>query len=144
MRMLLPALAAAFLAVSPAPVEAQQEPDRPMTRQQGPGGPMQRPDGDGPRRGPEFMGRGGGPDWGHGDRGRGRMMMRHPMGPGMLTMMMILVDTDGSGTLSLEEVQAVHARIFNYADANDDGQLTEEELRGFFQGRRFGDDDRDD
>lgn len=144
MRMLLPALAAAFLAVSPAPLEAQQGPEGPMAQQQGPGGPMQRPDGDGPRRGPEFMGRGGGPDRDHGGMGHGRMMMRHQMGPGMLTMMMILVDTDGSGTLSLEEVQAVHARIFNYADTNDDGQLTEEELRGFFQGRRSSDRDRDD
>lgn len=56
------------------------------------------------------------------------------MGPDMMVMMMIMVDTNGDGALSLEEVQAVHARIFNYADTDDDGRLTLDELRSFFHG----------
>ena len=56
------------------------------------------------------------------------------MGPDMMVLMMIMVDTNGDGVLSLEEVQAVHARIFNYADTDDDGRLTLDELRSFFHG----------
>jgi EF hand len=52
----------------------------------------------------------------------------------MMLMMMALVDTDTSGTLSLEEVQAVHARMFQYADTDDDGELTIDELRAFMHG----------
>ena len=59
---------------------------------------------------------------------------RGGMGPHMMLMMMALVDTDASGTLSLEEVQAVHARMFQYADTDDDGELTIEELRAFMDG----------
>lgn len=66
---------------------------------------------------------------------RDRGMMRHcGMGPNMMTMMMVLIDTDGSGTLSLEEVQAVHARMFQYVDSDDDGELTPQELRGLMSG----------
>jgi hypothetical protein len=69
----------------------------------------------------------------------GPMMMGHGSGrgampPQMMMMMMALVDTDASETLSLEEVQAVHARMFKYADANDDGELTLEEMRTFMHG----------
>ena len=59
---------------------------------------------------------------------------RHGMGPHMMLMMMALVDTDASGTLSLEEVQAVHARMFQYADTDENGELTIEELRAFMHG----------
>lgn len=70
---------------------------------------------------------------------QGRYMMgdgpgRGGMGPHMMLMMMALVDTDASGTLSLEEVQAVHARMFQYADTDDNGELTLEELRAFMHG----------
>lgn len=70
---------------------------------------------------------------------QGRHMMgegrgRGGMGPHMMLMMMALVDTDASETLSLEEVQAVHARMFQYADTDDDGELTIEELRAFMHG----------
>jgi Ca2+-binding EF-hand superfamily protein len=56
-------------------------------------------------------------------------------------MMMIMMDTGGDGTLSLEEVQAVHARMFNYADSDKDGKLTLEEMQRFFRGHQVGSDD---
>ena len=67
--------------------------------------------------------------------GMGPGMMGHGrMGPRMLTIMMAIVDANGDRALSLEEVQAVHARIFKYADADNDGKLTEAELRRFHGG----------
>ena len=36
--------------------------------------------------------------------------------------------------LSLEELQAVHGRMFKYADADNDGKLTIQELRNFHAG----------
>ena len=55
-------------------------------------------------------------------------------GPGMLTMMMIMMDQDADRAVSLDEFQAVHARMFKYADADGDGKLTLEELRKFHGG----------
>ena len=49
----------------------------------------------------------------------GRGGMSHAM---MLKMMVALADTNNDGALSLEEVQAVHARMFNMADGDGDGQ----------------------
>ena len=60
------------------------------------------------------------------------------MGPGLMTMMMIMMDTNGDGALSLEEVQAVHTRMFNYVDADKDGKVTPEEMQSFFHGGSFG------
>src|SRR4051794_24095737 len=59
--------------------------------------------------------------WGH-NRGFG------------LRMMVILMDTDGDGALSLGEVQAAHSRIFKAVDANKDGKVTVEEMQRFFRG----------
>ncbi|SKA17247.1 EF-hand domain-containing protein [Consotaella salsifontis] len=56
------------------------------------------------------------------------------MGPGMTKMMVIMMDTDGNGTLSLDEVQAVHARMFKAMDANGDGQLSADEMSSFCSG----------
>jgi hypothetical protein len=89
--------------------------------------------GDGPMMGP---GRDGERPWGlrmpWGDRGD--MMGPGMMGPGMMRMMLIVMDTDGDGALSLEEVQAVHARMFAAMDADDDGRVTPEEMEGFMHG----------
>lgn len=74
-----------------------------------------------------------------GHMGRG-MMRQDMMGYGMMRhglhmrVMMILMDTDGDGALSLEEVQGAHARIFKVIDANKDGKVTFEEMEMFFRG----------
>lgn len=70
--------------------------------------------------------------------GMRRGMMGHGMGGMMNPMMMmkmvfILSDTDGNGALSLEEVLAVEERFFHAMDADDDGQLTPEEMAGFMR-----------
>ncbi len=64
------------------------------------------------------------------------------MGPGnmgsgvMMRMLFGLMDADGNGTVSLQEFQSAHERIFKAMDANKDGQLTLEEIQGFMQGPR--------
>ena len=65
----------------------------------------------------------------HGMRGRG--MMGHGM---CMRVMFVLMDTDGDGTLSLEEFQTAHAKIFKAIDANKDGKVTLEEMQMFFHG----------
>jgi Ca2+-binding EF-hand superfamily protein len=64
-----------------------------------------------------MMGMGGG--------GRFRMMM---------PMMMAMMDTNNDGALSLEEVQAVHARMFTFIDKNKDGKVTPDEVQAAFSG----------
>jgi Ca2+-binding EF-hand superfamily protein len=56
----------------------------------------------------------------------GARMPRH-----MMKIMFAIVDADGDGTLSFEEVMAIHKRIFNAIDANKDGKVTLEELEAF-------------
>lgn len=71
---------------------------------------------------------GGGPGMpGYGMHGQGMMGM--PM-----RVMMILMDTNGDGALSLEEVQAAHARIFKAVDADESGTVTPEEMQAFMYG----------
>ena len=71
----------------------------------------------------------------------GQNMMGHGMmHPGMMRrgmhmrVMMILMDDDGDGALSLEEVQAAHAKIFKVIDADKDGKVTPTEVEMFFRG----------
>lgn len=86
---------------------------------------------------------------GPGMMGQGNMMgmmgqqemgggMSAPMGmtgrPFMMRIMFILMDTDGDGTVSLQEFQAAHERIFKAMDSNKDGRLTFEEMQSFMQG----------
>ena len=68
--------------------------------------------------------------------GRG-MMGRGAMGPPfMMRMMFALMDADGDGTVSLQEFQAAHERIFRAMDSNKDGKLTLEEMQAFIHGTR--------
>jgi EF hand domain-containing protein len=89
-----------------------------------------------------------GPHWRqHQDRDR-RYMGQGPMGGGamvgsgalrsrmMMRMLFALMDGDGDGTVSLQEFQAAHERIFRAMDANKDGRLTPEEIQAFMQERR--------
>jgi hypothetical protein len=83
---------------------------------------------------------------GHGGMGggamMGRMMGRGMMGGGamgspfMMRMMFALMDADGDGTISLQEFQAAHERIFKAMDTNRDGKLTPEEMQTFIHGAR--------
>jgi Ca2+-binding EF-hand superfamily protein len=72
----------------------------------------------------------------------GRIMGRGMMGGGamgspfMMRMMFALMDADGDGTISLQEFQAAHERIFKAMDANKDGKLTPEEMHTFIHGAR--------
>jgi EF hand len=73
--------------------------------------------------------------------GRGRMgggmMGGGMMGPPfMMRMMFALMDADGDGTISLQEFQAAHERIFKAMDSNKDGKLTLEEMQAFIHGAR--------
>ena len=86
-----------------------------------------------------------------GAMGRGSMMgggmMEHMMGRGMMggdmmgppfmmRMMFALMDADGDGTISLQEFQAAHERIFKAMDSNKDSKLTLEEMQAFMHGTR--------
>ena len=72
----------------------------------------------------------------------GRGMMGHggTMDPGsvghgmMMRMLFAMMDSDGDGTISLQEFQAAHERIFKAMDSNKDGRLTLEEIQAFMQG----------
>ena len=78
---------------------------------------------------------------GHGMMG-GHMMGHGIMGgsamgpPFMMRMMFALMDADGDGTISLQEFQAAHERIFKAMDSNKDGKLTLEEMQAFIHGTR--------
>jgi hypothetical protein len=81
---------------------------------------------------------------GSGMMGRGGMMAGGTMGHGMiggpppvmLRIMFALIDTDSDGTISLQEFQAAHERIFKAMDTNKDGKLTLEEMQAFIHGTR--------
>jgi EF hand len=121
MMMKLSLLFAAFLVVFPATasLNAQEAPANPMMGQGQPYG------------GGGMMGYGMGGMMGHGMEGMGGpgTMMR----PGMMRMMVVMMDTDGDGALSLEEVQSVHARIFKAMDVDKNGKVTLEEIQQFFR-----------
>jgi hypothetical protein len=62
-------------------------------------------------------------------------MMGGQMGPPMMFRMMFALMDDGDGQISLQEFQAAHERIFKAMDRNKDGQVTQEEMQAFMQGR---------
>ena len=51
--------------------------------------------------------------------------------PGMMRMMLVLMDADGDGAISLAEFQAVQERLFKAIDINKDGRVTVEEIEQF-------------
>ena len=81
-------------------------------------------------------------DWGRGDMDFGMMRRRWMMGPGgmqsgmMMRLLFVMMDSDGDGTVSLQEFQAAHERIFKAMDANKDGVLTMQEIQDFMGGTR--------
>jgi Ca2+-binding EF-hand superfamily protein len=71
-----------------------------------------------------------GEGWGRED------MMRHGgmMGPAAMRIIFALMDSDGDGTISLQEFQAAHERIFKAMDSDKDGTLTPQEMHDFMRG----------
>jgi hypothetical protein len=62
----------------------------------------------------------------------GGMHAEHRHGPRVLMRMIFsLMDADGDGSISLQEFQAAHERIFKGIDQNKDGRVTIEEMRIF-------------
>jgi hypothetical protein len=53
------------------------------------------------------------------------------MHPGMIRFLMILLDADGDGALSLQELQPVLERLFRAMDSDGDGLLTLGEIHAF-------------
>jgi hypothetical protein len=128
------------LACSSIAANAQQTPGVPMTQQPGQQQTQQQPTG---QEDSGMMGPGGMMD--RGMMGSGGMMGRGMMGPGgmmgrgmmaqegmmgrgtmgppvMMRIIFSLMDSDGDGTISLQEFQAAHERIFKGMDANKDGR----------------------
>jgi len=71
--------------------------------------------------------------------GQNMMMGQSMMGQGMHSggmyrIMFVLMDTDGDGTISLEEFQTAHAKIFKAIDTDKDGKVTFAEMQAFFHG----------
>jgi EF hand domain-containing protein len=128
-------IASALLLVSN--VAGAQEPSAPSAgaqEQQAPTAKMTGQDtmghmGGGMMGGEDTMGHMGGGMMCHGMKGHG--MMGHGM---FKRMIFALMDTDGDGTLSLEEFQAAHAKIFKAMDTNKDGKLTPAEIEAFMSG----------
>jgi hypothetical protein len=84
---------------------------------------------DGRRMGRQEMMEGGGMMEGFGGGRRPGAMH----GAGM-RILFAIIDSDGDGALSLQEVQNFHARIFNAVDENGDGRVTSEDIQTFFHG----------
>ena len=70
----------------------------------------------------------------------GHAMMGQGMGCGMMgrgavmRFIFALMDSDGDGTVSLQEFQAAHEKIFKAMDTDKGGTLTLEEIQAFMRG----------
>ena len=86
------------------------------------------------REGQAMMGQGG--MMGCGMMGRGGMIGGGGMmGQGAaMRFIFALMDSDGDGTVSLQEFQAAHEKIFKAMDVDKDGTLTLEEMQAFMRG----------
>ncbi|RAS08336.1 EF-hand domain-containing protein [Ensifer adhaerens] len=66
--------------------------------------------------------------------GRQYRMMRQGIMPfHMMKIMFAVADVDGDGTLSFEEVSAIHKRIFDKVDTNKDAKVSPEEIQAFLR-----------
>jgi hypothetical protein len=115
------ALAAAIVATASGGALAQASDSRDGSR--GPFGPRSMWDG----------------DWGMMGRGMLGPGMMGLMSPAMMPMMFVMMDTNGDGAVSFEEMEAVHKRMFDLVDENKDGKVTIEEMREFGIGSREND-----
>ncbi|MDR9808512.1 EF-hand domain-containing protein [Rhizobium hidalgonense] len=61
------------------------------------------------------------------------MRMMGPMRGHMMKIMFAIADSDGDGAISFDELTAIHKRVFDAVDANDDGKVTPEEMQAFMQ-----------
>jgi EF hand domain-containing protein len=61
----------------------------------------------------------------------GGMMGQRPIPGTVMRIIFALMDSDGNGTVSLQEFQAAHERMFKAMDANKDGVLTLQEIQVF-------------
>jgi hypothetical protein len=127
-RVLVLTTSAFILACGAMTASAQQSPGSPMMQPPAQPQATQQPTN---QEGPGMMGQGG-------MMGRGPAGMMGPgmMGGGMMRIIFSLVDSDGDATISLQEFQAAHERIFKGMDTNKDGRLTLEEMQAFMQGTR--------
>ncbi len=90
--------------------------------------------------GPGMMRQGGmmgGGMMGGGRMGDGMMRNRAMTGP-LMRIIFALMDSDGNGTISLQEFQVAHERIFKAMVANKDGVLTLNEMTSFMMGQGSG------
>ncbi|MBB4186483.1 hypothetical protein GGE07_003142 [Sinorhizobium terangae] len=62
----------------------------------------------------------------------GRMPMMAMRGH-MMKIMFAIADAVGDGSLSFDEVTAIHKRIFDKVDANKDGKVSTEEIQAFLR-----------
>ena len=63
-------------------------------------------------------------------RMRGQMAGMHGHG---MRIMFAIVDANGDGALSFDEVMIIHKRIFDQVDANKDSKVTPEEMQAFMR-----------
>jgi hypothetical protein len=125
-------LACGGIAASAQQAPMVQQPDHhPQTQQQPTDHEGRGMMGQGGMMGPGMMGMMGRGMMGGGTMGGGAMGP-----PIMMRIIFSLMDSDGDGTISLQEFQAAHERIFKGMDSNKDGRLTQEEMRAFMQGTR--------
>src|SRR5271169_5955857 len=117
-----------FLASCAIAASAEQNSNTPMMQQ-----PKQAQQGDPADEGGSGM-------MGHGMMGHEGMMRHCMMGQGgmmgafPMRIIFALMDSDGDGTISLEEFQAAHQRIFKAMDTDKDGTVTQEEMLDFMRG----------
>src|SRR5215813_11043031 len=104
--------------------QPQAQPQAPASQ---PGSNMMEPHMMGP---PTMMRRGGMMGGGMMGMMRGHRGMAGPM----MRIIFALMDSDGDGTISLQEFQAAHERIFKAMDTDKDGTLTLEEIQHFMHG----------